>query len=198
MLTFDPQTHEYKHCGRLLPSVTQIIGHYLNPYAGVSSDVLRQAAAFGTAVHSMCAMYLQSTLDVDALDPQLDPYLTGFIKFVRDFDLHEDALIIEQPMFNNRMKFAGTPDIVIQDGAIFDIKTRAYSKKTDPLQLAAYDKLCGGNGNSRPHVVVEIMPDDYKATKCNDRQAWPTFSKMLKHWHDSQKLETIIHGWEKR
>ena len=198
MLTFDPQTHEYRHCGRLLPSVTQIIGHYLNTYACVNQAQLDHAAAFGRAVHSMCAMHLKDTLDMDTLDMQLIPYLNGFKKFVRDFDLLDDDLIIEQPMCNNRLKFAGTPDIVIKDGAVIDLKTRHYNKRTDPLQLAAYDKLCGGNGNSRPHLVVEIMPDDYRATKCNDRQAWPLFSKMLKHYHDTQKLESIITVWRTR
>ncbi len=195
-LIFKEDTHQYFLEGIELVSVTKIISTYLNQYRGVPAELMKQAGAFGTAVHSMCEMWIAQTLDIDALDPQLEPYLNGFLKFHAE-KIGCDAVKVENKMFSKRLMLAGTADI-ITPGAIYDIKTRAYSKKTDPLQLAAYDKLDGGSGNMKNHYVVEILPDNYKLTRCNEKQAWPTFKAMLDHYHATNKLETIITGWEKR
>jgi len=194
---FNEEKHEYRIGSKVVPSVTQIISHYLNPYAGVPRELMEAGAAFGRAVHSMCALYLWGDLDEDTLDVQLVPYLNGFKRFY--YDHLRDACItgVEVPLYNQRLRFAGTPDIT-KMGAVYDIKTRPYNKTTDPIQLAAYEKLSEGSTASLDHFVIEIVPDGYKPTRCNDRQAWPTFRAMLDHWHATKKIETIVNGWRQR
>ncbi|MBM4311420.1 MAG: hypothetical protein FJ119_10815 [Deltaproteobacteria bacterium] len=196
---FNEADHSYTIGAWRAPvTVTGLINEYLNQYAGVDRQVMERAAAFGKALHDLNKLMLRGTLDADALDPQLVPYMNGLAKFHDSYEITIDQCDVEKPLGSKRLGIAGTPDIVIHDGAIFDIKSRAFMKLADPLQLAAYDKLSGGNGNSRPHYSVYITPDNFKVTKCNDKNAWPLFSRMLKHWHDTQKLNNYLSGWRTR
>ena len=202
MLTFDEPTHTYKYAGEELVSVTQVIGQAFNTYGFMQQTEqgraeLEKAAAFGRSVHSMCEMHLLGTLDEDALDPLLLPYLEGFKKFVVQVLSVHTGVVVEQKTYSEKLMFAGTADIVT-DTAVFDIKTRAYNKTTDPLQLAAYDRLFGGNGNSLQHFVVEILPDDYRLTKCNNANAWPVFKTLLDNYWQNKKIETLIKNWKER
>lgn len=196
MNTYDPVKHEYRIDDVKTATVTEVIGIYFDTYGCVPESVLKVAGDFGRNVHSMCEMWMLQTLDLDALDPLLGPYLNGFLKFHAE-KIGADAVETEKKMFSKRLMLSGILDIETPD-AIHDIKTRKYNKKTDPLQLAAYDKLAGGNGSSKAHYVVEILPNDYKLTQCNDRNAWPVFKQMLDHFHATKKLENIIDGWRKR
>jgi hypothetical protein len=199
VLTFDPVEHIYRWNGKRLATVTEIISDAFNTYGSVPADVLAHAAAFGTAFHLMAKLYIAGRLNMDALDPQLIPYLNGFKKYLREqysgYELSE--MKVEVPACLPRLGLAGTPDLCAS-WRIDDWKTRPYNKKTDPLQDAAYDKLDGGNGNSKDHYIIEFMPDDYKQTKCNDKQAWPVFKALLDRHNMNAKTQTIITGWENR
>jgi hypothetical protein len=147
----------------------------------------------------MGKLYIAGRLNMDTLDPQLIPYLNGFKKYLREqYSGYElSAMKVEVPACLPRLGLAGTPDL-ISVSRIDDWKTRAYNKKTDPLQTAAYDKLDGGNGNSKDHYIIEFMLDDYRQTKCNDTQAWPVFKALLDRHNMNAKTQTIITGWENR
>ena len=177
---FDEATHTYTLDGVVIPSVTEICapitcGKY--PPVGV----VQQAAARGTRVHELCALY-----DMDALPDEIEAGLVGYVKawaaFCRDYKpvwTH-----IEFPLYGEidpGQPFAGTLDRIGEiDGRtrVVDIKTTASLDRPAKVALCAqingYEWLAelnnmisvyGGagmgvqlfaNGNYRVHLTAEI------------------------------------------
>ena len=136
---FDETTHTYILDGVVIPSVTEICapitcGKY--PPVGV----VQQAAARGTRVHELCALY-----DMDALPDEIEAELVGYVKawaaFCRDYKpvwTH-----IELPLYGQidpGQPFAGTLDRIGEiDGLtrIVDIKTTASLDRPAKVALCA-------------------------------------------------------------
>ena len=176
---FDEATHTYTLDGVVIPSVTEICapitcGKY--PPVGV----VQQAAARGTRVHELCALY-----DMDALPDEIEAELVGYVKawaaFCRDYKpvwTH-----IELPLYgvlNTGLPFAGTLDRIGKiDGRtlVVDIKTAASLDRPAKValceQITGYEWLAdlndidvyGGagmgvqlfaNGNYRVHLIAAI------------------------------------------
>lgn len=176
---FDETTHTYTLDGVVIPSVTEICapitcGKY--PPVGV----VQQAAARGTRVHELCALY-----DMDALPDEIEAGLVGYVKawaaFCRDYKpvwTH-----IELPLYgvlNTGRPFAGTIDRIGKiDGQtrVVDIKTAASLDRPAKValceQITGYEWLadvndidvsCGAgmgvqlfaDGNYRVHLTAEI------------------------------------------
>ena len=176
---FDEATHTYTLDGAVIPSVTEICapitcGKY--PPVGV----VQQAAARGTRVHELCALY-----DMDALPDEIEAELVGYVKawaaFCRDYKpvwTH-----IELPLYgvtNTGLPFAGTLDRIGEiDGQtrVVDIKTTASLDRPAKValceQITGYEWLadvndidvsCGSgmgvqlfaNGNYRVHLIAAI------------------------------------------
>ena len=140
---FDEATHTYTLDGAVIPSVTEICapitcGKY--PPVGV----VQQAAARGTRVHELCALY-----DMDALPDEIEAELVGYVKawaaFCRDYKpvwTH-----IELPLYgviNTGLPFAGTLDRIGKiDGQtrVVDIKTTASLDR--PAKVALCEQITG-------------------------------------------------------
>lgn len=140
---FDETTHTYTLDGVVIPSVTEICapitcGKY--PPVGV----VQQAAARGTRVHELCALY-----DMDALPDEIEAGLVGYVKawaaFCRDYKpvwTH-----IEFPLYgeiDSGQPFAGTLDRIGKiDGLtrIVDIKTTASLDR--PAKVALCEQITG-------------------------------------------------------
>ena len=176
---FDEATHTYTLDGVVIPSVTEICapitcGKY--PPVGV----VQQAAARGTRVHELCALY-----DMDALPDEIEAGLVGYVKawaaFCRDYKpvwTH-----IEFPLYGEidpGQPFAGTIDRIGEiDGRtrVVDIKTTAsldrpakvslceqvtgYEWLADLNDIHVYDGSGMGvqlfaDGNYRVHLTAEI------------------------------------------
>ena len=176
---FDEGTHTYTLDGVVIPSVTEICapitcGKY--PPVGV----VQQAAARGTRVHELCALY-----DMDALPDEIEAGLVGYVKawaaFCRDYKpvwTH-----IELPLYGSPdtgLPFAGTLDRIGEiDGRtrVVDIKTAASLDRPAKValceQITGYEWLAdvndidvyGGagmgvqlfaNGNYRVHLIAAI------------------------------------------
>ena len=149
---FDEATHTYTLDGVVIPSVTQICapitcGKY--PPVGV----VQQAAARGTRVHELCALY-----DMDALPDEIETGLVGYVKawaaFCRDYKpvwRH-----IELPLYGEidpGQPFAGTLDRIGKiDGRtlVVDIKTAASLDRPAKValceQIGGYECLADLNG----------------------------------------------------
>ena len=149
---FDEATHTYTLDGVVIPSVTEICapitcGKY--PPVGV----VQQAAARGTRVHELCALY-----DMDALPDEIEAELVGYVKawaaFCRDYKpvwRH-----IELPLYGEidpGQPFAGTLDrIGVIDGRtrVVDIKTTASLDRPAKValceQIGGYECLADLNG----------------------------------------------------
>jgi len=130
MLTFDGEKHEYVWDGIVVPSVTQIIGEwlelpdlniYVNKNTGktIPSDVMKNAADFGTAIHKAIKLLIENNLDWRSLDENLLPALNQF----------KNWWLMEAPLFK---KFI-----------VFDFKTGATGNVA--AQLSGYAQLIKEN-----------------------------------------------------
>lgn len=148
---FDESTHTYTLNGIVIPSVTEICapitcGKY--PPVGV----VQQAAARGSRVHELCALY-----DMDALPDEIESDLVGYVKawaaFCRDYK--PVWQYIERPLLGELdagQPFAGTLDrIGVIDGfnRVVDIKTTSNldrpAKVSLCCQIAGYEWLADLN-----------------------------------------------------
>ena len=120
MLEFDEATHVYRWRGNQVPNVTGIIEAAVDAYHG-PEHVLEQAGRFGREVHKITVLDEKGILDEYEYDPQMDPWLESWRKYLRDFS-YED---MPNPM-------------------VIDIKTGAKSP-TWALQTAAYTQLLKEN-----------------------------------------------------
>lgn len=81
-LTFDEAKHEYRYDGRVVPSVTQILGRvYPDAYAGIPAAVLDRKARLGTAVHKAIELALEGRLEESTLHEEVRPYVTSWRKW---------------------------------------------------------------------------------------------------------------------
>lgn len=212
MLTFNADTHRYELDGAPVPSVTGVISP-LNDFGMIPKDVLARAAAYGTAVHKMCALEATGLLDYGTLDEGLLPALEAFGSWKADYPalaekLHgpwtqkedgsfwADRVCIEAPMGHKKFMFAGTGDIVFFGEMIIDIKTRKPNPLTDAIQCAAYEKLAVANGitghpKGYEHRILYLALDgSYEFVKVNHRDAWNRFRFLLDHHNAAKTIQS--------
>lgn len=141
-LAFDAARHEYRVGGRVVPSVTQVLG-ILTDFGAVPAEVLARAAEFGTHVHQACALWNAGRLDEDSLDPALAPYLEGWRKFIRECEV--EVLDSEFHVYHAGLKYAGTVDVLAKWKGrthVLDIKTASVLSPSWRPQTAAYREAC--------------------------------------------------------
>ena len=191
-LLFDPEKHLYTVNGNRVPSVTQIIEHwikvgnrYINVFTGgwVAADMFEDAAFFGTDAHTMIAYYLDGDLDRDALSPELNLILQQFIQWCADYE----PQIIDNEIrgYSQKYHFAGTRDLkcIIKNKLyLIDFKTGAYDMAG--AQLAGYVQIDKENDKSRMtrHRNVLHLPKDgsgYKFIPFSDPNDWSFFLSRL-------------------
>jgi hypothetical protein len=140
---FEPEGHQYfGPGGEILPSVTTILkAEGINRYSnGPSVDSLMQ---IGTWVHDMVRMFEKGTLDEDALAVSMRGYLESYRTWKATAGM--TPLVVEQSLFSQRWKYAGTPDIVgalevpagLAAFAVVDLKTGSL-RAGDRIQVAGY------------------------------------------------------------
>ena len=168
MLTFDPDKHIYHWNGNPAPSVTQVIGEWINVafggvifkfnrFTGVAVDIetMKAASDYGTAVHDACAILVRGgNLDWDALDPSLTHSVKQFAEYWKRHHFHDKSNYREgrivaksyngEPIFSKQLNVAGTPDIIKivspREVHIIEIKTSKEHDTVGP-QTAAYAEL---------------------------------------------------------
>ena len=157
MLTFNPETHEYKEDGLTIPSVTQILKEsglinfdYLDP------GLLAMKADLGTKVHQTTEYEDMGTLDIGSLDPLLEGYLEGWIKFKADFNFI--PLEIELQLSHSLYRYAGTIDrtgLVGKDLILLDIKSGTRTR-THSLQTMGYRLLYDQNKKPKEQIKKRL------------------------------------------
>jgi hypothetical protein len=184
MLTFDPIKHEYRDGTRVVPSVTQILAPLSN-FDFVDPGVLRAAQNFGSAVHLACELWDLGTLNRDALDPALEPYLQGWVTFCREHacDWTGTGAGIELRVHNQAMGYAGTLDRVGQvdsELAMVDIKSGSRLFPSTGPQTAAYAHAhMPAIARSIKRYAVRLFPGGYELKHYADPLDWPTFCSLL-------------------
>ncbi len=197
--TFDAETHIYRLDGRVIPSVTQILGefcpvtisgrdYYVNAFTGsvVGMEKFDKAADFGTAVHRGCTLILlhgKDFLDWDALAPELVGPLRQFVRWMAEWK--PEVILAEAPLYSRKYGYAGTPDFVAKikrKVAVVDIKTGAFDMAGP--QVAAYGELYKENYRYRGAVgrYVLHLPKNggsYKFVPLTNGKDWNFFKSRL-------------------
>jgi hypothetical protein len=216
VLTFDPIEHKYYYgpngdqMDERLPSVSEI-KEPLVDFSMVDRETLARAGRFGSAVHKMCELYLEETLDYGSLDEALLGCLLAFERWLSE-----------------------VKPFSIETGVLIDIKSRDYDRNADPVQLAAYYELwkenrlelgtapiieralpsirykyagtpdilippTNGAEDFTDHRVLYLGRDGkYKYTPAYERQAWPVFGHLLGEYRRNITTKQIIHSWRNR
>lgn len=181
-LQFDADAHRYTHQGKVLPSVTQIITG-LHNLGAIPKDVLQAACERGTAVHLACELDDNNDLDESSLDDTVRGYLQGWRRFKSE--LTPIWAMIEQPMADTILGFAGTPDRygMLNDGRwwVLDIKTSLQSHPVWGLQTAAYAHLVTLLSQKQTlRGTVQLRPDGtYRLIPWLSIQDWPAFLSLV-------------------
>lgn len=167
-LQFDEATHTYTVGDRILPSVTELCAP-LQHSGKYDNAVAAYAAARGTRIHELCALY-----DLDALPDEIEAECAGYVQawaaFCRDYrpnwERIEWAGFAEGKSFP--CNFAGTADrIGVIDGKriVVDIKTASSLDRPAKValccQLRGYTEIAWSSGINitGPGMGVQLRKD---------------------------------------
>lgn len=163
-LMFDEASHVYTLGGVELPSVTQICEPLQAGKYPAGAGVVSAAAARGTRIHELCALY-----DMDALPDEIEaeavPYLAAWAAFCRDYRPTWEYIEHRMNGELNGLPIAGTADrIGIIDGKrrVVDIKTAQSMDRASKIalccQLEGYAHMSTLEIFS-PGIGVQLMKD---------------------------------------
>jgi hypothetical protein len=148
--------HTYIWRGEELVSVTQVIEQVgLIDLTRVPSETLWYTAEWGRMIHRACELHDRGTLDYDALDPDLRPYVDAYLAFLETGIFKVDPDWIERRLAHPRFRYAGTPDRVGWSAsghrAVLDLKSGVTTglHPANGLQLAAYGELIHENDGGK-------------------------------------------------
>ena len=130
MTSFDATSHTYTINGRLVPSVTQVLGDLLPGWQASEWHMQR-----GTAVHACAAMIAQGK----AFDH--DPAIAGQVAAIRKFfsEVKPQVLEVEKRLFAEGYGYAGTCDMVaVFKKAAVVVDWKATVTAAAQYQVAAY------------------------------------------------------------
>ena len=166
---FNPEQHEYKKNGVIIPSVTTIIRQVFGyKYGAVSPEVLERARAKGTEVHLEAEEYHKyGTIGIS----------DEFFALKKEFDRLPKPLAVEDYLYAETPSgaFCGTCDLFYGSGRLCDYKTgKVLDTKNTTIQLnmyrlayqkAGYDvsnlEAWHVVGNVLKRVQLPILPDSY-------------------------------------
>lgn len=137
---FDPESHVYTLDGLRLPSVTGILGWWLDiPYPD-SPHKER-----GKLVHNALHLYETGRLDVTRSGDGIKYYVESYEKVLCNFPFQWVNDLSEQPLYHPTLLYAGTPDRIGEcwgEVCLADLKTGdSDTGRTPALQTAGYAAL---------------------------------------------------------
>ena len=196
MLTFDEATHTYRWNGVKVPSVTGLINEWLqitisgsqyhvNRFSGVvvPSYLMQEGAAKGKDLHKGSELILKGGLDWNALDPEYEPPLRQFQKWLDDCQIQ--PLYTEYRFYHPKYHYCGCIDVVAMVEkalAFIDIKTGECS--TVDIQLSAYEAgYCAQERyigrTARYALWLPKKGEKYKFEKIKDDNSFEKFKALM-------------------
>jgi len=170
-LRLDKKTHTYYLDGRPIPGVTGILeAEGITDFSMVPEVRLEASKLFGTATHVATHLYDLGILDWATVSPPIIPYLNGWIKFLKDYNIkkHEH---IEKIIYSRIWNFAGTLDRINRPNnklTVIDLKTPTSVSPGNFLQTGAYkigyEEMTGERIKQR--WIVQLKPEGYKIHPC--------------------------------
>jgi len=180
-LTFEPDSHEYKWNGSVIPSVTQVL-EPISGYSGIPEHVLRVAAERGTTIHRITELHDYGVLT--EFGEQYQPYLDAWKTFCFAKDVEIE--LVELQMYHDKIKYAGTLDRVIRvkgKRILLDIKSTYKLMPAVGPQTAAYAQVFNHLNPDDPvkeRWCVRLKKDgSFDLHKCKDRQDLTIFQSCL-------------------
>lgn len=172
MISFDAKNHEYKHQGKRVPSVTQILADCkLIDLSMVPERFLHAACEFGGVVHSATEYFDKGELDYNSISDEVNAYIDAWDLFIKQFSVQ--IIEIEMRVHSKKYGFAGTLDrVAIVNGkiSILDIKSgspqKAYACQTAAYALA-YREMTGEKKLDRYCVFLDEKK--YRLKKHEDK-----------------------------
>lgn len=161
LVEFDAENHIYYVNGDAWWNVTSV----LKAAGAVNTDFYTEYGRWrGSASHKGCQLYDQDQLDRRTLDPAIKPRIQAWHLFRTRTNFVCRA--IEEPVFDDTYKYAGTPDREgfffnePDDAVILEIKNFADGRIPDwvALQLAGYGRARSPRGIYR-RIAVNLNPD---------------------------------------
>lgn len=183
---FNADDHSYRTPdGARLTSVTQALVQ-----AGIIDTTwYSEAAAWrGSVVHRCCELWDKGKLVESSVDPEAMGYLDAWRE--ASYALGIQPVAVEVPSFHPQFGYAGTPDVVTNDG-VFDRKTGALAP-WHGLQLAAYAHL-GDNPKAKRRVAVQLKPNGRYSVKMFKPQDMPTDWAVFQSALNVAKWK-VLHG----
>jgi hypothetical protein len=165
-LEFDAPSHTYRLAGRIVPSVTQILG-IVTDFDGIPPAVLENARRRGEAVHKMIDLDNREELDETSVTDELAPFLKAWRKFLAE----SGAVVIssELRVYHEKLGYAGTADLLLDWNGRYvlpDIKATYAVPRTVGIQTAAYGEaywqMHGGRGRRPERACIHLKDGDYK------------------------------------
>jgi hypothetical protein len=177
-LTFDRAGHVYRYGGRVVPSVTQVLG-MLQDFSNIDPDLLERSAEFGKHVHAMIDLETRGELDEEALDGELLPYLNQWRLFLRESGFKVTAS--EKQIYHPILGYAGTCDTLIgqQTSWVLEVKSGAVPRSVG-AQLAAYQQAL--SPKPRRRLCLKLTANDYRLHECKDPRDFSLFVSCLNVW----------------
>lgn len=175
VLQFDEAQHRYTLGAVRLPSVTEILAPITaHEYRGVDRETMERSALLGKAVHKLIELDVARTLDEDALDASLRPYLAQWRQFRAQSGFV--VMLSEQRVQSAKYGYAGTLDLAGKlNGrhAIVDAKRTASVPRTAGPQTAAYREALSGMRGDLPwrtadRFALHLTPERWRLVPFTD------------------------------
>lgn len=165
LLTFDEAKHEYRLDGRVVPSVTQVLGAvYRDVYAGIPAEVLARKAALGQAVHRVIQLFLLERLDTSTVHASVEPYFESWLQWWATTEYQ--VFQAEHQFYNQAGGYAGTIDFRSLDNtpAVVDWKITSTRVPTHPIQIGGYAYHTGATEGGCLYLKDDGSPGEYVPT----------------------------------
>lgn len=148
LVEFDEPSHTYRVNGVEYPSVSTVLGHFMD-FARVPRDVLERKRQIGRATHKAIELYEADELDADTVDDDVMPFLESWIRFRTIKPLR--VVATERIVYSKKHRFAGRLDLVVEfldePGVLWVLDGKAvYTiSPATALQVAAYREAWNEN-----------------------------------------------------
>lgn len=190
MLTFDEKLHQYRINGVVVPSVTAITSPLFD-FAGIPKDILERKRQIGTALHKAIELHIADDLDMDSVDPAVQPYLKAFIKWVNESGFKPDET--EKQVHSVLLKFVGTLDLngwtAKGKRAVVDYKSTYSLSTVTGIQTAGYALASIEMGDKiEERYALHLKPDGtYNFVPHKDRMEFEHFKTLLNFYRIKEK-----------
>jgi hypothetical protein len=169
MIIFDDVSHTANDDGINVPRVSHILQEAgMTSFAGIPAAVLAAACDFGANVHTGCSLFDAGTLDADALDPALVPYITAYAKFKTDYGV--TVIHDELTVYSRLWRYCGKLDKYAEirgKCGIVDLKSGTSVYPATAIQTALYELAAKEEHKLSVHfrMCVQLKGDGTYAIK---------------------------------